>query len=87
MRALLARAEERGLVYAGATFIVLSGEEREELRARPESIKIGRCPLLKLRLPSAQWVKPQLMARVRHLAGVKTLRHGTVRGFSRLAPL
>jgi hypothetical protein len=79
MRALLARAQERGLVYAGAAFIVLSGE-REELRARLESIKIGRCPLLKLRLPSAQWVKPQLMARVRHLAGVKTLRHGTVRG-------
>jgi hypothetical protein len=32
---------------------------------------------------TAQWVKPQLVARVRHLAGAKHLRHGTVRGISR----
>jgi len=30
-------------------------------------------------MASAQWVKPQLVARVRHLAGSKNLRHGTVR--------
>ena len=27
----------------------------------------------------AEWVKPQLVARVRHLAGTTTLRHATVR--------
>jgi len=40
-------------------------------RAYLESIKVGRCPLARLRLPTAEWVKPQLVAWVRHLAGAK----------------
>src|SRR5262245_43331847 len=44
--------------------------------------KLERCPIPKLRFPDAEWVKPQYKARVRHLAGAKYLRHGTVRGFS-----
>ena len=79
--ALLARADAQGLAYVGSAFIALSGNEREELRSRLESIKVGRCPLGRLRLPRAEWVKPRLVARVRHLAGAKHLRHGTVRGF------
>jgi len=42
--------------------------------------KLERCPIPKLRIPDAQWVKPQLMARVRHLAGSKYLRHATILG-------
>jgi hypothetical protein len=80
MLALLARTDRQGLAYAGAAFIALSGNERDELRIRLESIKSGRCPLARLRMPTAQWVKPQLVARVRHLAGAKRLRHATVRG-------
>jgi bifunctional non-homologous end joining protein LigD len=79
MMALLARANQRGLAYAGAAFIALSANEREELWAQLESLKLGRCPLPRFYLPTAQWVKPQLVARVRHLAGAKHLRHGTVR--------
>ena len=77
--ALLARAEEQRLAYAGSAFIALSGNERDVLRAHLESIKVSQCPLGRLRFPGAQWVKPQLVARVRHLAGATMLRHATVR--------
>jgi DNA ligase D-like protein (predicted ligase) len=80
--ALLARAEAEGLTYAGSAFITLSGIERNELSSRLQTSKLERCPIPKLRFPDAQWVKPQLIARVHHLAGAKYLRHGTVRGFS-----
>jgi bifunctional non-homologous end joining protein LigD len=80
--ALLARAEHQRLAYAGSAFIALSGNEREQLWTRLDTIKLEQCPLARLRLADAQWVKPQLVARVRHLAGAKHLRHGTVRGFT-----
>jgi len=80
--ALLARADVQGLAYAGSAFIALSGDERNEPSARLQTSKLERCPIPKLRFPDAQWVKPHLMSRVRHLAGAKYLRHGTVRGFT-----
>jgi bifunctional non-homologous end joining protein LigD len=79
--ALLAKPNARGLSYAGSAFIALSGTERQELSARLQVSKLERSPIPKLRFPDAQWVKPQLMARVRHLSGSSYLRHGTVRGF------
>jgi ATP-dependent DNA ligase len=33
-------------------------------------------------LLDVQWCKPALVVRVKHLAGRKTLRHATVRGFA-----
>ena len=79
--ALLARADPQGLAYAGSAFIVLSAVERAELSARLQMNRLERCPLPKLRFPDAEWVKPQLVARVRHLSGARYLRHATVRGF------
>jgi bifunctional non-homologous end joining protein LigD len=76
--ALLARPDAQGLTYAGSAFIALSGAERNELSARLQTSRL--CPIPRLRIPDAQWVHPQLMARVRHLAGRKYLRHGTLRG-------
>jgi DNA ligase D-like protein (predicted ligase) len=78
--ALLARANAQGLAYAGSAFITLSGAEREELSARLQTSRLERSPIPKLRFPDAQWVKPQLMARVRHLSGTSYLRHAAVRG-------
>jgi ATP-dependent DNA ligase len=78
--ALLAQVDTRGLAYAGSAFIALSGTERAELSARLQ--KSERCPLPRLRFPDAQWVKPQLMARVRHLSGTSFLRHATVRAIA-----
>jgi bifunctional non-homologous end joining protein LigD len=78
--ALLARAEAHGLAYAGSAFIALSASDRDELSARLQTSKLEHCPIPRLRIPDAQWLQPQLMARVRHLAGSKYLRHGTLRG-------
>ena len=60
----------------------LSGTERAELNARLRVNTVERSPIAKLRFPDAQWLKPRIMARVRHLAGTKYLRHGTVRAVS-----
>jgi ATP-dependent DNA ligase len=79
LRALLARADAQGLAYAGAAFIALPSEERDELTARLEAITTELPAIPRLRLKGAQWVKPDIIARVRHLAGAKSLRHGTVR--------
>ena len=79
--ALLARSEDEGLSYAGSAFITLPAAEREELLARLESARIAQPPIPRLRFAHAQWTKPQIKARVRHLAGVKNLRHATLRGF------
>ena len=80
--ALLAQLDAKGLTYAGSAFIALSDTERDELSARIKMSKLEHCPVPKLRFPDAHWVKPQVVARVRHLAGAKYLRHGTVRGFT-----
>jgi bifunctional non-homologous end joining protein LigD len=79
--ALLAKPDAQGLSYAGSAFIALSATERDELGARLKMSRLERCPIPKLRFPDAQWVKPQLTARVRHLSGMSYIRHGTVRGF------
>ena len=84
--ALLAQADTQGLRYAGSAFIALSGTERAELSARMQMSRLERCPIPKLRFPDAQWVTPQLVARVRHLAATKYLRHATVRGVGQLPP-
>jgi len=80
--ALLAQADGQGLRYAGSAFITLSRIERAELSARIQMSKLERCPIPKLRFPDAQWVKPQIKARVRHLSGTGYIRHGTMRGFA-----
>jgi len=41
------------------------------LSARLAMSKAERSPVPKLRVPDVQWVKPNLVARVRHLAGAK----------------
>jgi DNA ligase D-like protein (predicted ligase) len=80
--ALLARVQPQGLSYAGSAFIALSSDERQKLSARLDMSKVERCSLPRLRFPDAQWVKPRLVARVRHLSGTSYVRHGTVRGFA-----
>jgi bifunctional non-homologous end joining protein LigD len=82
VRALLARTDDQGLIYAGPAFIALAGSERQDFRTRLEGSKVDRCPIPKLRISDARWVDPKLVVRVRHLAGTKYLRHATVRGFA-----
>jgi bifunctional non-homologous end joining protein LigD len=81
-RALLAKAERGNLTYAGAAFIGLSGEDREELQNKLRPLAVERPSISWLRNREARWVKPKLSLKVRHLAfGSGLLRHATVRGF------
>src|SRR5215210_1906988 len=67
------------IAYAGAAFIALPGEERDELASRLEALTKESPAIPRLRVKGAHWVRPDIIARVRHLAGAKSLRHGTVR--------
>jgi DNA ligase D-like protein (predicted ligase) len=78
MLALLAQGEDCGLTYAGAAFFGISVEEKEDLQIRLAALKTSEAPLPGFR-STAQWAKPELFVRVRHLAGVKTLRHAIVK--------
>jgi bifunctional non-homologous end joining protein LigD len=79
LRALLAKADNRALSYAGAAFIGLRSDAWHQLRARLQQIAITRSPVPGLRLKDAQWVEPTLSAKVRHLAGGKYLRHAVLK--------
>jgi len=82
-RALLAKAERGNLIYAGAAFIGLRAEEREELQARLRALAVEQPSISWLRNREARWVKPKLSLKVRHLAfGNGLLRHATVRGLA-----
>jgi bifunctional non-homologous end joining protein LigD len=49
LRALLAKAEHGSLIYVGTAFFALSGDAREELRAKIETLAEGRPTLSYLR--------------------------------------
>ena len=78
-RALLAKADGRGLGYAGAAFIALRGDDREVLKAKMDELAAVSPSIPWLRNREARWVKPLLAMKVRHLIGSKFLRHATVR--------
>jgi hypothetical protein len=67
------------LTYAGAAFIGLTIEAREHLQIKLAALNTARTPFPELRSRTAQWARPELVARVRHLAGAKGLRHATVK--------
>jgi ATP-dependent DNA ligase len=82
IRALLAHPNSEGLNYAGAAFIALGDEdERAQFLAEVERLTTSWAAFKSSRLTDAKWCQPKLMVRVKHLAGSKTLRHATVRGF------
>ena len=78
-RALLARQEAEGLVYAGAAFLTLGGEGREALSAKAKELAQERPILPWMRGRKARWVRPEVILKVKHLAGARRLRHATVK--------
>jgi bifunctional non-homologous end joining protein LigD len=78
-RALLAKAEEGGLIYAGTAFVALTSEAREELNSKLEVLAQELPAISGLTNREARWVRPELALRVRHLVVGKFLRHATVR--------
>jgi hypothetical protein len=67
---------------------ILLGTERElrrralgaAWRERMAALAVAKPPLRGLRQGSAQWLRPELRVRVRHLKAKGTLRHATVKG-------
>ena len=78
--AYLGRETGGELQFAGTAFLTLSGEPRNELQARIEKLAAHRATIKLPKVRKPQWVKPQLLVRVRHLKGGDTLRHASVKG-------
>ena len=82
-RALLARSDSDGLIYAGMAFIALGGDERTSFFAELQRLTSSWASFKSSRSNDVKWCDPKLTVEVRHLAGSKFLRHATVRGFAR----
>jgi ATP-dependent DNA ligase len=83
LRALLAHDDGSGLIYAGAAFIALAGEERAQFFAELERLATSWAAFKSSRMHDVRWCQPKLIVAVKHLAGSKTLRHATVRTLAR----
>ena len=79
VRALLAHDDGSGLNYAGAAFVALAGDERDQFFAELERLTTSWAAFKSSRMMDVKWCHPKLTVRVKHLAGSKTLRHATVR--------
>jgi hypothetical protein len=83
LRALLAPNDGSGLNYAGAAFLALAGEERAQFLGELERLSTSWASFKSSRMRDAKWCHSKLVVEVKHLAGSKTLRHATVRGFAK----
>jgi ATP-dependent DNA ligase len=67
--------------YVGNAMVTLSGKDRAAFWKRIDALGTPRSRLLPLhKRKGAQWVKPGLVATVRHLRGEEKLRHATILG-------
>jgi bifunctional non-homologous end joining protein LigD len=83
LRALLARASEKGLDYVGAAFIALDDVTRANFLDVLDRLATRERLFKATRLSEVRWCVPKLTVRVKHLAASKILRHATVRGLVR----
>jgi bifunctional non-homologous end joining protein LigD len=83
LRALLAYADDFGLIYAGAALVGLRGEERDRFFAEVERLTTSWSQFKSSRMDDVKWCHPRLRVEVKHLAGSKMLRHATVRALAR----
>jgi DNA ligase D-like protein (predicted ligase) len=79
MRALLAHPNGEHLDYAGAAFIALRDDAREEFLSEVERLATTNAGFGFTRLYGVRWCKPELTVRVKHLAASKGLRHAVVK--------
>jgi bifunctional non-homologous end joining protein LigD len=78
--AYLGREEGAELRLAGTAFLTLAGEARDQLQDRIARLPTAKSPIKIPKVRTPEWVKPELLVRVRHLAGGDTLRHASVIG-------
>jgi ATP-dependent DNA ligase len=75
--AVLAHGELDALRYAGNAFIALPYEDRDALWAAADYLEVSKPAVRHTGKQKAQWLKPELIARVRFLRGEGKLRHAT----------
>jgi hypothetical protein len=75
----LARWEGRIMRYAGTALLTLKAEARCQFDERTAKLACKRPIMPVSNSREAQWIRPELQVRVRHLKGSKPLRHATVR--------
>jgi bifunctional non-homologous end joining protein LigD len=77
--ALLATEQEGRLAFAGPAILNPPHALRAAWRERMVALAVAKPPVRGLRQGSAQWLKPELRVRVKHLKAKGTLRHATVK--------
>ena len=68
------------LKFAGPAILNPPRQDRGKWSELMAALAIAKPPLQGLRLGSAQWLRPELRVRVKHLKAKGTLRHATVKG-------
>jgi DNA ligase D-like protein (predicted ligase) len=76
-RVALLRGRDTG-EYAGTAFINLKREKREMLSARIRKLRASQPSLKGSKFKDADWLRPGLVASVRHLRGEEGLRHASI---------
>jgi DNA ligase D-like protein (predicted ligase) len=76
-RVALLRGRDTG-EYAGTAYINLKREKREMLSARIRKLRASQPTLKGAKFKDADWLKPGLVASVRHLRGEEGLRHASI---------
>ena len=79
--ALLASDRDGLLKFAGPAILNPPRALRAAWRERMAELALAKPPLRGLRQGTAQWLRPELRVRVRHLKAKGTLRHATVKQF------
>jgi bifunctional non-homologous end joining protein LigD len=77
--ALLASDRDGQLKFAGPANLNPPQALRAAWREQMAALAVTKPPLRGLRQVSAQWLRPELRVRVRHLRAKGTLRHATVK--------
>jgi ATP-dependent DNA ligase len=77
--ALLASDHDGELVFAGPAILHPPQKERGQWATLMAALAMAKPPLRGLRQGSAQWLRPELRVRVRHLKTKGVLRHATVK--------
>lgn len=71
------------LEFAGRAFMALSADARDKLQERIARLPSVKAPAMVPKVRQPQWVNPEILVRVRHLAGGDTLRYASVQGLAK----
>jgi hypothetical protein len=78
--ALLAREQGGKLEFAGPAILKPPSQSRAEWAEKFAAMATEKPALKSLRRSKAQWLKPEIRVKARHLRAKGTLRHAIVRG-------